>query len=147
MVCRSWARAPAITTVSGPIGGGGTTFSLAASNVELPASPSPAKATTRPIGTTRLSTSAASPIQGLAVTGTLIHDNLITGNRTGIDINNSNGHTIHNNVIDYNRTGMIFRNQTDNCWSTENAITNNWTVGVLFLDAQRRHQQPRRRRR
>jgi parallel beta-helix repeat protein len=34
-----------------------------------------------------------------------MRDNVITGNRTGIDINNSNGHTIRNNVIDFNRTG------------------------------------------
>ncbi len=55
--------------------------------------------------------------------------------RTGIDINNSNGNNIHNNIIDNNRTGMIFRNQTDNTNVQENFITNNWTVGVLFLDA------------
>ena len=65
----------------------------------------------------------------------LVRDNIITGNRTGIDINNSNGHTVRNNVIDYNRTGLIFRNQTDNMLVVENFITNNWTVGVLFLDA------------
>jgi len=57
------------------------------------------------------------------------------GNRTGIDINNSNGCNIHNNIIDNNRTGMIFRNQTDNTVVVENKITNNWTVGILFLDA------------
>ncbi len=49
---------------------------------------------------------------------TLIRDNIITGNRTGIDINNCNGHTIRNNVIDVNRTGLIFRNQTDNLTSS-----------------------------
>ena len=57
------------------------------------------------------------------------------GNRTGIDINNSNSNNIHNNLIDNNRTGLIFRNQTDNTILTNNFITNNWTVGVLFLDA------------
>lgn len=36
------------------------------------------------------------------------------GNRTGIDVNNSNGNNIHNNIISNNRTGSIFRNQTDN---------------------------------
>jgi hypothetical protein len=74
-------------------------------------------------------------IQGLSVSGAVIHDNVITGNRTGIDINNSGGHTIRNNVIDFNRTGLIFRNQTDNLTVVENFITNNWTAGVLFLDA------------
>ena len=38
-------------------------------------------------------------------------------------------------MIDFNRTGLIFRNQTDNLTVVENAITNNWTVGILFLDA------------
>ncbi|MBL7905359.1 MAG: right-handed parallel beta-helix repeat-containing protein [Bacteroidales bacterium] len=57
------------------------------------------------------------------------------GNRTGIDVNNSNGNNIHNNVIDNNRSGLLFRNQTDNTILTNNFITNNWTVGVLFLDA------------
>ncbi|HQZ36090.1 MAG TPA: right-handed parallel beta-helix repeat-containing protein, partial [Ilumatobacteraceae bacterium] len=64
-----------------------------------------------------------------------IRKNKITGNRTGIDINNSNGNHIVDNVIDYNRTGLLFRNQTDNTVMTGNFITNNWTVGVLFLDA------------
>ena len=43
-----------------------------------------------------------------------IRNSKFTGNRTGIDINNSNGNFIHNNIIDFNRTGVIFRNQTDN---------------------------------
>src|SRR6185295_10675639 len=33
-----------------------------------------------------------------------------------------------------NRTGMIFRNQTDFMTVVENQITNNWTVGIVFLD-------------
>jgi len=70
-----------------------------------------------------------------AVTGVVIHDNVITGNRNGLDINNSNGHTVRNNVIDFNRTGLIYRNQTDYHTVVENFITNNWTVGILFLDA------------
>ena len=79
--------------------------------------------------------SAGFAMQGLAVSGATIRDNVITGNRSGLDINNSNGHTVRNNVIDFNRTGLIFRNQTDNQTVVENFITNNWTVGVLFLDA------------
>ena len=38
-------------------------------------------------------------------------------------------------MIDNNRTGLIFRNQTDNTMFTKNLVTDNWTVGVLFLDA------------
>jgi len=63
-----------------------------------------------------------------------IHNNKLTGNRTGIDINNSSGNVITDNVIDFNRTGLLLRNQTDNTVMTGNFVTNNWTVGVLFLD-------------
>jgi parallel beta-helix repeat protein len=74
-------------------------------------------------------------IIGTSLAGMTIHDNIIMGNRSGIDVNNSSGHTIRNNVITFNRTGLIFRNQTDNITMVENDITDNWTVGVLFLDA------------
>jgi hypothetical protein len=123
------------TNVRGPIGGPGTTFQISANNV-----------TVGGFTVTRLGNnttdwnnpglnSAGFAIQGLAVSGAVIRDNVITGNRTGIDINNSNGHTVRNNVIDFNRTGVIYRNQTDSQTVVENFITNNWTVGVLFLDA------------
>ncbi|HRQ32210.1 MAG TPA: right-handed parallel beta-helix repeat-containing protein, partial [Anaerolineales bacterium] len=65
----------------------------------------------------------------------LIQNNLITGNRTGIDINQSSGHIITGNDISDNHTGMIFRNTTDNLTVISNKIMNNRTVGVLFLDA------------
>ncbi|MFT3883717.1 MAG: right-handed parallel beta-helix repeat-containing protein [Gemmatales bacterium] len=75
---------------------------------------------------------------GLAVQGQTnsveVRYSKFIGNRTGIDVNNSNGNFIHNNIIDNNRTGLIFRNQTDNTTVSQNFITNNWTVGVLFLD-------------
>ncbi|MFN0159113.1 MAG: InlB B-repeat-containing protein [Bacteroidota bacterium] len=64
-----------------------------------------------------------------------IRNNKITGNRSAIDINNSSGHIIRNNQIIFNRTGLIFRNQTDNITFEENEVTDNWTVGILFLDA------------
>jgi hypothetical protein len=57
------------------------------------------------------------------------------GNRTAIDVNNSNGNNIHNNIITDNRSGLLFRNKTDQTRVTENFITNNWTIGILFLDA------------
>ena len=79
--------------------------------------------------------SAGIAVQGQVVTGLVVRDNVITGNRTAIDVNNSNGHTIRNNVISNNHTGLIFRNQTDNITVVENFITDNRTVGVLFLDA------------
>lgn len=122
------------TTVNGVIGGDTATFRIAANNVEI-----------RNLKITRVGNnptdwynpnlnSAGVAVQGTTVTGLNLHDNLITGNRSGIDINNSNGHTIRNNVITDNRTGLIFRNQTDNLTVVENEITNNWTLGIVFLD-------------
>ncbi|HYJ05248.1 MAG TPA: NosD domain-containing protein, partial [Chthoniobacterales bacterium] len=122
-------------TIRGVIGGGGATLQVLASNVTI------AGFTITRLGNNTTDwnnpglNSAGVAIQGLAITGTQIYDNTITGNRTGVDVNNSNGHTIRNNVIDFNRTGLIFRNQTDEMSVVENFITNNWTVGVLFLDA------------
>jgi hypothetical protein len=78
--------------------------------------------------------SAGVAIQGQTVSGEIRNCELV-GNRSAIDVNNSNGNNIHNNVITNNHTGMIFRNQTDNTILTENQITANRTVGVLFLDA------------
>ena len=124
-----------VTNIRGPIGGPGTTVIVAANNVTV------AGFTITRLGnnTTDWNNSglntAGIAVQGTAVTGMLIRDNVLTGNRTAIDINNSGGHTVRNNTIDFNRTGLIFRNRTDNITVTENFITNNWTVGVLFLDA------------
>jgi hypothetical protein len=124
-----------VTNIRGPIGGAGTTVQVTASNVTV------AGFTITRLGNNMTDwnnpglNAAGFAVQGQAITGMLVRDNIITGNRTGIDVNNSNGHTIRNNVIDFNRTGLIYRNQTDNQTVVENFITNNWTVGVLFLDA------------
>jgi hypothetical protein len=122
------------TNIRGPIGGAGSTVAVTASNVTI------AGFTITRLGNNTtdwnnpgLNTAGIS-VQGQAITNMLVRDNILTGNRTAIDVNNSNGHTIRNNVIDFNRTGVIFRNVTDNETVVENFITNNWTVGVLFLD-------------
>lgn len=123
-----------LTTVTGQIGGDSSTFRVSASNVVI-----------RNFKITRAGNNVADwnnpglntagvAVQGATVTGLTLHNNLITGNRTGIDINNSGTHTVRNNVITDNRTGMVFRNQTDNMTVVENDINNNWTLGVIFLD-------------
>lgn len=122
------------TTVSGPIGGNGMTVQVLGSNVEF------SGFTVTRAGNNSTDWNdpglnfAGLQIQG-AQTGALVHDNNFTGNRSAIDVNNSSGHTFRNNVIDNNHTGVIFRNQTDNMTFVENTVTNNRTVGVLFLDA------------
>ncbi len=123
-----------VTNIRGPIGGPGTTVQVTASNVTI------AGFTITRLGnnTTDWNNPALNlagiAVQGQAITGMLVRDNVLTGNRTAVDVNDSNGHTIRNNVIDFNRTGLIYRNRTDNQTVLENFITNNWTVGVLFLD-------------
>jgi CSLREA domain-containing protein len=122
------------TNIRGPIGGPGTTVQIVASNVTI------AGFTITRLGNNTTDwnnpglNSAGVAIQGQPIAGAVIHDNILTGNRTAIDINNSNGHTVRNNVIDFNRQGLIFRNQTDNLTVVENFITNNWNAGVTFLD-------------
>jgi autotransporter-associated beta strand protein len=123
------------SVVTGPIGGAGsTTFKLDASNVLLDGfTITRAGNNTTDWNNPGLNT-AGIAIQGQAYGGNIIRNCLITGMRTAIDINNSNGHTVRNNVITDNRTGLILRNQTDNLIVVQNQITLNWTVGVLFLD-------------
>jgi nitrous oxidase accessory protein NosD len=120
--------------VSGPIGGGGSTFQIASSNVVIDGF-----TITRAGNNTTDWNNAGLNIAGVAVQGLTASVEVryceITGMRTGIDVNNSNGNNIHNNNIHFNRTGLIFRNQTDNTTLTNNFISDNWTVGVLFLDA------------
>ncbi|MEO7524085.1 MAG: right-handed parallel beta-helix repeat-containing protein, partial [Ferruginibacter sp.] len=123
------------TSIRGIIGGNTSTIRITANNVEI------AGFTITRIGnnTTDWNNSGLNSvgiaIQGTTISGALIRDNFITGNRSGIDINNSSTHTIRNNDINFNRTGLIFRNQTDNLTILENNISDNWTAGILFLDA------------
>lgn len=124
-----------VTTLSGPIGGGGATVSIAASNVTVDGfTITRAGNNTTDWNNPNLNSGGVT-IQGLALSGAVISNNEIVGNRTGIDINHSNGHTVRNNVVANNRTGLIFRNQTDNLTVEENSITGNWTAGIVFLDA------------
>ncbi len=121
------------TTIRGIIGGDSATLRVSASSVTI------AGFTVTRLGNNTTDwnnpglNSAGIAVQG-AFTGMVVRDNTLTGNRTAIDVNNSSGHTIRNNVITFNRTGLIFRNQTDTMTLVENEITDNWTVGILFLD-------------
>lgn len=121
-----------VTTLSGIPGGGSATIQVGAGNVVIDG-----------LSITRDGNNIASWNNDLNTAGIAIQTagNLevknckFTGNRTAIDINNSDGNNIHNNIITSNRSGLIFRNKTDRTTVVENFITNNWTIGVLFLDA------------
>ena len=120
------------TTVSGPMGGSGSTFEMNAAGIVFDGFNVTREGNNTTDWNNNLNTAGIS-IQGQTNTAE-IRNSRFTGNRTGIDVNNSNGNNIHNNIITFNRTGLIFRNQTDNTNLTENDITDNWTAGVLFLD-------------
>jgi hypothetical protein len=122
------------TVIRGVIGGDSATVRITGSNVTVAGFTITRNGNNPTDWTNPGLNTAGIAIQGLGVTGAIIRDNVITGNRTGIDLNNTGGHTVRNNVIDFNRTGLILRNTTDATTITENAITDNWTVGVLLLD-------------
>ena len=126
---------PGGTTISGVMGGNSATIRVSASNVEIEGFTITREGNNTTDWNDPTLNSAGIAIQGQSIAGTMIHGNTITGNRTGIDVNNSSDHVIANNVIDDNRTGLLFRNQTDGLSVQQNKITNNWTVGILFLDA------------
>lgn len=125
---------PGSTTIVGPIGGDGATVRVSADGVTVAGFTITRAGNNTTDWNNSYLNSAGVAMQG-AYTGMVVRDNILTGNRTAIDINNSSGHTIRNNEITFNRTGLLFRNQTDNMTVVENEITDNWTVGVLFLDA------------
>ena len=66
------------------------------------------------------------------VTNSTLQNSKVTGNRNGLYLNNTQGNTIKNNVITFNRTGFQFVNNVSNNVVWQNAITDNWTMGVLF---------------
>jgi len=121
------------TTIVGQIGGDGATIRVSSPNVIIDGF-----AITRVGNNTTDWNNAGLNSAGIAMQGQTVFAEVrncsLYGNRTGIDINNSNSNNIHNNIIDNNRTGLILRNQTDNTTVVENFISNNWTIGLLFLD-------------
>ncbi len=123
-----------LTNVVGPIGGDGATIRVSALNVQITGF-----SITRAGNNVTDWNNANLNFAGVAVQGMassmILRESRIWGNRSAIDINNSNNNQIIRCIIEDNHTGLIFRNQTDNTVMNENFIQNNRTVGVLFLDA------------
>lgn len=122
------------TTISGPTGGTGATIQVSSPNVVIEGFSITRDGNNVTDWNNPALNTAGVAIQSQGNFAEVKNCNFF-GNRTAIDVNNSNGNNIHHNIIDNNRTGLIFRNQTDNTLLQHNYITNNWTVGVLFLDA------------
>lgn len=121
------------STIVGPIGGISMTVKISATDVTVDGF-TITRAGNNPTDWDNSGLNSAGGVHIQNVANATVSNNEIVGNRTGIDINNSSGHTIRNNVISNNRTGMLLRNTTNNLTVTENDITGNWTVGILFLD-------------
>lgn len=66
------------------------------------------------------------------LTGCTVQNCIITGNRNGIYLNNTQSHLLQNNTIDFNRTGLQLVNNVSGCTVIGNTITNNWTMGVVI---------------
>jgi len=123
-----------VCTISGPIGGVSSTIKVSASGVIIEGFKITRDGNNAVDWTNPNLNSAGIAIQGQTVDAEVKNCEL-SGNRTGIDINNSNDNNVHNNIITLNRTGLVFRNQTDYTTLTENEITDNYTLGIVFLDA------------
>ena len=68
-----------------------------------------------------------------AAQNVLVSNNLVTGNRNGVYIDNAGNVVIRNNVITNNRTG-VHRVDTGVVTITENVIADNFTLGILLRD-------------
>jgi hypothetical protein len=117
---------PASTTISGVLGGSSDTVLVGQNNV------------IEGFTITRATGAGENNFGVVVATGTsgsVIRNNVITGNRSAIYLNGGNSQgTITRNVIDGNRTGVILPDASGYgaYQITENAITNNKTFGVLF---------------
>lgn len=61
-----------------------------------------------------------------------LQNSKITGNRNGVYIEGTTNTVIKNNIIDFNRTGIHMVDDVSGTVIENNFITNNWTMGVLF---------------
>jgi nitrous oxidase accessory protein NosD len=120
--------------ISGPIGGGSATVQVSAPGVVVDGFTITRDGNNATDWNNPGLNSAGVAVQGQGNT-VEVRNSHVTGNRTGVDVNDTNGNSVHNNVIDANRTGLIFRNRTDNTSVVENRITGNFTAGILFIDA------------
>lgn len=118
------------TTVAGPIGGGFATFDINASGTILDGftvtrDGNDISTWNDPLNSAGVSIQGAGNVE--------VRNCIFSGNRTGIDINASSGNHIHHNKIDFNHTGMILRNGCPDNTVESNEVTNNRTVGILWL--------------
>lgn len=121
---------PENTTVSGPANGGFATFDINASGTIIDGFTITREGNSLATWNDPLN-SAGISIQGAG--NVEVRNCILTGNRSAIDINASSGNSIHHNRLDFNHTGMILRNGCPGNIVENNEVTNNRTVGILWL--------------
>jgi uncharacterized protein (TIGR02145 family) len=72
---------------------------------------------------------------GQSLTGCIVENCIVTGNRNGVYLNNTQGHIIRNNTITNNRTGVQLVNNVSDCLFEHNTISENWTMGFVVYYA------------
>lgn len=65
-------------------------------------------------------------------TGNILRECTVSLNRNGIYLNNCQGNSIIDNVISNNRTGINMANNVDDTVISGNEIAENWTVGLVY---------------
>lgn len=118
------------TIITGPhTTGGGDTVLVQSSGVTVDGF------TITRTGNTAADWAANTQNQGINVaasTNFTLRNSTVTGNRNGIYVGQSSHNvTLYRNVIDFNRTGVHLVDNNGGLIE-ENAITNNWTMGLLY---------------
>lgn len=120
-----------LATIKGVKGvSGGTTVALAQTGVVLEGF------TVTRDGNNTTDWNGALNNQGVSMNAdnTIARKLLITGNRNGMYINNRKNVLVENCDITNNRTGVQLANDVSGTIVRNNNITNNWTMGVLYMD-------------
>jgi parallel beta-helix repeat protein len=119
------------TIISGPIGGNLQTAMIDYSNVTFENF-----TVTREGNNTTDWNNSGTNQTGLQITqqktGCLVQNCIFTGNRNALYFNDCQGNTIINNLITNNRTGIQLVNNVSDFVIEDNTITDNWTMGILF---------------
>jgi parallel beta-helix repeat protein len=121
----------ATTTITGrKDAGGSTTLTLGANNLLVDGFTITRDGNNPTDWGTNVKTQGVTFNQG--TTGSTLQNSRVTGNRNGVYLNNTQGQAVRNNIISDNRTGMQLANNVTGLVVSENEITDNWTMGILF---------------
>lgn len=69
---------------------------------------------------------------GQSTSGNTLTECVVSLNRNGVYLNNSQNNHIINNIITNNRTGINLTNNVNQTDITGNTLSNNWTLGLVY---------------